>query len=367
MFSLTAVHSDGSLLRLAVDGLTSGLVIADEKNRVVLVNRRAQRMLGYEETELVGQSIDLILAQPNRIHEAFFREAIPMESSDRTMAVVQNSVAIRKDGTDFPVDMSLHTLESELGKYVLANIHESTERQITELAQANQAAMERLMLVGQLSGGVAHEIRTPLSVIRNDVYFLQSLGEQLGPDATDAIQEISEALGKATRIVGELLDFTRQPVSRRVSVKLSSILTAALKSYRLPSSVRVLSTEAIDDDIVQVDPEQVERILINLLRNAVQAMREKGTIEFQYGDDDKTIWLEVIDDGPGISESDQHRVFDPLFTTKATGIGLGLAISLRYAKTNRGDLTVCNRTTGGACFRLSLPRGFLSTESNDHE
>jgi PAS domain S-box-containing protein len=324
-------------------------------------------MLGYQEVDLIGQPIDVVVVQPSRIHEMIFGETCSMESAVRQMTSVQNSLAVRKDGTDFPVDISLNPIETELGNFVLASICDATERKRAELAQANNAAIERLMLVGQLSGGVAHEIRTPLSVIRNDVYFLQSLGDRFGPDAREAIQEISEALGKATRIVNELLDFTRQTASQPISVRLSSILAAALMSYRLPSSVKVLTTEMIGDCFVQADPEQIERILINLLRNAVQAMREKGTIEIRCGEDDQTVWLEVIDDGPGVIESDRHRVFDPLFTTKATGIGLGLAISLRYAKSNRGDLTVCNRSNGGACFRLSLPRGFPATEANDHE
>ncbi len=226
----------------------------------------------------------------------------------------------------------------------------------------NQAALDRLMIIGQLASGVAHEIRTPLSIIRNDVYFLQSLGDRLGPEASEAIQEISEALTKANHIVAELLDFTRMPIQHPETVQLASILASALKSYRLPPGIHLRTSDDINHYLVQANSEQVERILINLLRNAVQAMHEKGVIKINCAADSVTVWLDLQDDGPGISVSDRQRVFDPLFTTKSTGIGLGLTISLRYAKSNGGDLTVQNRSQGGACFRLTLPRGQPSRE-----
>ncbi len=367
MSSLSAIHSKESLLRLAFDGSPAGLIIADEKRRIVLVNQAAERLFGYEAEELLGQPIEILLSQSNRNASVLFCEQGQMELLEQQVTVEKYAIARRRDNTEFPVDISLHRIESEQGGLVLANILDATKRQGTELAQANHSAIERLILVGQLSGGVAHEIRTPLSVIRNDVYFLQSLGDRLGSDAHEAIQEICEALGKANRIVGELLDFTRQPVSHPAVVKLSRILEAALKSYRLPSSVKLSVAQSIKIFTVQAEVGQVERILINLLRNAVQAMSEKGTIEIQCDGDDQTVWMDVVDDGPGLSERDRNRVFDPLFTTKATGIGLGLAISLRYARSNRGDLTVCNRPMRGACFRLALPRGSQSIEANDHE
>lgn len=221
----------------------------------------------------------------------------------------------------------------------------------------NQEVKDRLVIIGQLACSVAHEIRTPLSIIRNDIYFLQTLGDRLGPEASEAIQEISEALAKANRIVAELLDYTRMPIVRPETVSMASILESALKSYRLPPTTRLRTAESINQYFVQANAEQIERVLINLLRNAVQAMHEKGTIEIDCGADAMRSWIEVKDDGPGIPESDQHRVFDPLFTTKSTGIGLGLTISLRYAKNNSGDLTVEKRSGGGTCFRLTLPRG----------
>jgi two-component system sensor kinase FixL len=361
------MYSNEFLLRLAIDGVSSGLAIIDEQSRVAIANRSFLRMFGFEAGEIVGQSIDRLFTLPVGILQGTTCESRRTEELDRSTATEQRSVGWRKDGTEFPISISLNAIESEHGTFVMANVVEATNFLASDSGQANQAAMERLMIVGQLAGGVAHEIRTPLSVMRNDVYFLQSLGDRLGPEATEAIQEISDALARANRIVAELLDFTRAPVNRPGTVKLSCILAAALKSYRLPSTVTLRTAESIEQCLVQADSEQVERILINLLRNAVQAMHEKGTIELECGGDSGTVWLDVIDDGPGIKESDRQRIFDPLFTTKLTGIGLGLAISLRYAKSNQGDLTVQSRSHGGACFRLTLPRGLPLRASHGHE
>ncbi len=264
--------------------------------------------------------------------------------------------ARRKDGSEVAVDISLHPINTAGGMFVLANILDATDRRRATRQRESRQATEHLALMGQLVGGVAHEIRTPLCVIRNDAYYLQTMADQLNQEGVECIQEINEAVGKAERIVNELLDYTREPVASRLAPTcLADLIESAVGDVVIARTIELRLPEVGADLIVEVDREQIERILINLIRNAVQALNNSGIVEIRVGRAAQSVWIEVADNGPGIPASEKEHVFDPLFTTKPSGIGLGLAVSRRYARGNGGSLTVSDNQNRGTCFRLSLP------------
>jgi signal transduction histidine kinase len=119
--------------------------------------------------------------------------------------------------------------------------------------------------------------------------------------------------------------------------------------------------------MVEVDHDQIQRVLANLVTNAVEATGSGGVVEISVGQDARDVWIEVADNGPGISPADRERVFDPLYTTKPTGVGLGLALSRRYVEGNRGSLRVTDCDSGGACFRLTLPRWANKHDRSEEE
>jgi len=367
MLKLDDIFCDEEVCRQIVDTSPVGTVITDKNGVIQKINHRAQRMFGYASEDLVGRSIEFLAPVLNRFQEIVNAQYGNTEQSGPASKDEEALWAKRKDGSDIPIDVDLVLIDSpQHGRLVLANIVDATARRQVETDRVNRVTLDRLALIGQLSGGIAHEIRTPLSVIRNDIYFLQSQADRLGPEANEAIQEINTSLGKAIRIVTELLDFAREPVIRPSSTTMLTILSAALKSYPLPPGVVLSIDNSLAKLAVRADAEQIERILINLLRNAVQAINEHGKIEIRGQVDKESISIDVIDSGPGIADINLQRVFDPLYTTKATGIGLGLAISQRYAERNQGILAVVANPQGGACFRLTLPRAALPIEHH-HE
>ncbi len=348
------VFSDPRIFHLIVEASPAGMVIADAKGKIVLVNDQAETILGYSRQEMVGRPVEMLIPEVHHSAHISARESYSKDPRARQMSAGRDLFAKRKDGTQVAVDISLHPLKTESGTYVLANILDATDRQQANRDRESRQALERLALLGQLAGGVAHEIRTPLCVIRNDVYYLKILADKLGLEGAECVQEIDQAVGKAERIVSELLDFTGDPPCRLVQVKVADLIHSAISHAAVPKEVQLMMPDLGDDWIVEADQEQIERALINLLRNAIQAMNESGIIEIKVGKGDGLTWIEVADDGPGILPSDLERIFEPLFTTKPTGIGLGLAVSRRYATRSGGSLTVADQQRNGASFRLTL-------------
>lgn len=354
----SAFFSDERLFRLIVQASPAGLLLVDRQGRIVLASQRALEFFGYDESELVGQPVENLIPNAHRASHQGQLARYMSHPQTRPMAAGRDLFALRRDGSEFPVDISLHPLTIDSQTYVLANILDATDRRRAEREAERRQSLERLALLGQLAGGVAHEIRTPLGVIRNDVYYLQTLAEQLGPEGVECVEEITQAVGKANRIVSELLDFTHEPRSNPTSVTLKAILAEALQDYPLPDTVEfeLPDEELLRQISVNADREQIARILTNLFRNSVQAMNGQGKISVSCRFDVHRASLTVCDTGPGIPKEYRQKVFEPLFTTKANGIGLGLAVSQRYAVRNSGQLELLSDHLDGACFRLTLPR-----------
>lgn len=216
-----------------------------------------------------------------------------------------------------------------------------------------QERAERLAAIGALAGGVAHELRNPLGVITNAVYFLRSAQPAASDDARDAYDEINRGLATSNRLTSELLDYVREPKREETAFPLSEVIEAALADIELPASIQ-LSAEQVDA-VGRADKGQVTQILGNLFRNAAEAMPDGGRLTLVASRRDNTVVLELEDTGAGIAVEDLERVFEPLFSRKTRGIGLGLAVSRRYAELNHGRLEVESQLGHGATFRLTLP------------
>lgn len=353
--SSVSIRYDENLLYSIIEASPAGMLIVDQDGKIVLVNRAAEEHFGHGEGELLGKTIEVLIPSTFSGAHSAHRARYMAQPEHRPMAAGRNLFGKRKDGSEFPVDISLHPIVVRDQPMVLANVLDATDRRRAEQEREQRLAMERLALLGQLAGGVAHEIRTPLCVIRNDAYFLRMLAENLGPEAKECIDEIDEAVGKAERIVSELLDFTRDPESERQNVSVESLISRAIQDAVIPDAIE-LERSGDESTMVRVDPDQIGRTLLNLIRNGYQAVGDSGTLYITTTTLEHFISIDVVDSGPGIEIENLNRIFEPLFTTKPKGIGLGLAVSRRYAERNDGTLTAQNDDTLGACFQLTIPR-----------
>ena len=252
----------------------------------------------------------------------------------------------------------------------LRELHDGLEIQVQERtrelrdAQEQLVRREKLAVLGQMAGGVSHELRNPLGLISNAVYYL----EMVNPDADDTTKEylhmISSEVHNADKIISDLLDFGRTRPAEREEIAVSALVDRALERRPPPEGVQV--TTQIGDDLppAYVDPHQIELVLGNLVTNAYQAMPDGGqlTISARRGDprgrpagDRPDVSISITDTGCGISPENMEKLFEPLFTTKARGIGLGLAVSRNLAQANGGTIEVESTEGEGSTFTVILP------------
>jgi signal transduction histidine kinase len=232
------------------------------------------------------------------------------------------------------------------------------EQTLTALRETQEQLVrrEKLAMLGQLASGVGHELRNPLGVMANAVYYL----EMVQADAPTDVQEyhgiLRAQIGLAEKIVGDLLDFSRLRPPRRDVVAIGELVAEQRARLALPPGVTVRVDVPSDLPLVSVDAVQIGQIVFNLLMNAAQVLEERGgTITVTAAADDAAVALHVGDDGPGVPAELRAKIFEPLFTTKARGIGLGLAVSRSLAESNGGALTLDDADGRGARFTLTMP------------
>ena len=231
-----------------------------------------------------------------------------------------------------------------------------------EDAQERLVRKEKLAVLGELSGSVAHELRNPLGIIKNSIYFLRLTQKMVDDKAKEHLSLIDREIKRSDRIIGELLDYAKEPTAQTEPVPITQVIDASLDLLDVPESIEL----KYDADTflnnqgeplkVQVDQGQIERVLGNLLTNAFQAMPDGGTLHIEGEDAQADVWLRITDTGVGIEEEDLQKIFEPLFTRKIYGIGLGLPLSLRYVHMNGGKLTCDSEVDKGTTFHIHLPK-----------
>ena len=218
-------------------------------------------------------------------------------------------------------------------------------------AQEELLRKERLATLGQIAGGVAHELRNPLAVMKNSIYYLTMI---LPADARveKHLRMLEREIGNANHIVADLLDFARVRPPERTATSLTALVGDILDRTTLPGSVTLVLALAPDLPAVHVDPYHVEQVLHNLVTNAVQAMPDGGTLRVETGLAADKVFVAVSDTGVGIPPEVLSKIFQPLFTTKTKGTGLGLALTKNLAESNGGIVSVETTAGLGSCFTV---------------
>jgi len=225
-----------------------------------------------------------------------------------------------------------------------------------EEMQDQMVRQEKLVVLGQLAGGVGHELRNPLGAIKNAVYFLNMVLEKPEPEVKESLEILDKEVARSEIIISSLLDFARTKPPKKRKININERIRESLSHIAVPDNVKV--NDQLDSTLptVLVDPDQLDRVFENITLNAVQAMPDGGELTLK-SESPSTEWVTVsiTDTGVGISEDKMKKLFEPLFTTKAKGIGLGLAVSRTLTEANRGEITAHSEVGKGSTFTVKLP------------
>lgn len=250
----------------------------------------------------------------------------------------------------------LKTIEEDL-RSSRAEMEKRIEERARELKTAQNALLrkERLVVLGQLTGGLAHQIRTPLTAISNAAAVVRrKLGSAIDPDTQTALAILNEEVWEANRIITDLIDFARvrPPSSMEVAVdKLVDLALAAVPSVegidvvkQIPAGLRAW-----------VDERQMRDALANVIRNGYEAMCEQGELTIIAAHDGASVLISIRDNGPGLGDDAASHLFEPLLTTKALGLGLGLPTAKALIENQGGSILYAGKPGAGACFEIRIP------------
>ena len=240
-----------------------------------------------------------------------------------------------------------------------SRLEDTVAQRTQELKNAQEALLrqERLAALGQVAGGIAHELRNPLGVITNATTFLTMIQPAADEKVKEYIGIIQGEAEKSQKIISDLLNFTRGHSEKRMPVAIEEIIGNALAQTPPPSSVRVSIAVPSELPLIEVNATQIEQVFNNLILNAYQAMFNGGDLEIRasVNSDGDRILVEVTDTGEGIPPDNIDKIFEPLFTTKTKGFGLGLSLSKKNIESNHGKIEVKSQPGAGTTFILSFP------------
>jgi two-component system sensor histidine kinase PilS (NtrC family) len=339
---------------LILESVGSGLIAVDPEGRITAFNRAAESITGVEAREALGQLWEAVLG--GGVDLAQVRAAV---ADERAPAPRYEFQLRRRDGRQIPVGISFWPIRSGQGQVVgLIGVCQDLSA-IKEMEERMRQA-DRLATVGRLSANLAHEIRNPLASISGAV---EALARELPRDeARNRLVEIvlreSERLN---HIVADFLEYARpaplNPIEANVAEILDEVLLL-LEHRPLPSDLKVVR-EYGDPLPARVDPQWVRQALWNLCLNAVQSMPEGGELRVggrrlpTAGPGRLQLW--ITDTGCGIPESDLPHIFEPFYSTKPEGSGIGLALVYRVVQDHGGHIEVRSRIGEGTTFTLHLP------------
>src|SRR5260221_115799 len=369
--SAESLRAAEAKFRGLLESAPAPVVVVNQEGRIVLVNAQAEETFGYRREDLLGQPMDILV--PERLREKCleYRTMFLRGPQRSPMGTTLEIYGLRREGSEFPVEIKLSMLETEEGLWGCAAIRDLTERRKLE-QQFRQA--QKMESIGTLAGGIAHDFNNLLTVILS---YSSYLAEEL-PSVSKyhrAAEQVHLAAERGAALTRQMLAFSRRQVFQLRVLSVNDIIGNLLKMLQriIGEHIEVRATLAEDLGSVKCDPGQLEQVLMNLSVNARDAMPEGGrlTLETQNVELDDHfvrahigsapgphILLTLTDTGMGMDTETQARIFEPFFTTKGPGHGTGLGLAMVYGviKQSGGYIWVSSDIGKGTSFKIYLPQ-----------
>ena len=342
-----------------IQSIGSGIIIAEMNDTITYINRAGERMLGYPKEELIGKPFDIFgLREKQSVIPSFLNN--PDDLDTRKEGWMR-----KKDHTEFPVGFTINNHLSirgeKIGKIVvfrdLTNVYKIQEEILR---------MDRLVSLGKLASGIAHELRNPLAGIKTTA---QALGEEMSGDDSrrEYLLRITKEIDRLNDLLKTFFSFAKPQNLNLVHCHIKDIINEIIPfliKEIADKGIRFIETYHSQLPKVKVDKTQMHQVFLNLFLNAIQAMPNGGELKIEAhpilstsseGFKQKFVKVVISDTGRGIPPPIVHKIFDPFFTTKPKGIGLGLSITYQIIKKHGGTIKVESQWEKGTSFIMNLP------------
>jgi len=391
--------------RTIFENVNDEIIYLDKYGKVIDVNPRVEDIFGYKREEVIGKNFTKLgifsmknLPKMVKLFSGVARgkvislmeveikskdgRLIPIEASTRLVkksGKIQGILIIARDITerkrmereirDKSEQLEVQNEELRAANEELRATEEELRAANEELQAANEELKEaqeklirseRLAAIGQLAGGVGHDLRNPLGAIKNAIYYVRgkvakSELVQKEPRVMQFLDIIDDEINSANKIINDLLGFSRVGKPAVSPSRIESVIDEALSRTTIPGNIEL--TKKLDAGLpeLKIDTDQIRQVLVNMIINAVEAMPEGGKLTIGTRKKDKFLEVVIADTGCGIPQENVGKIFDPLFTTKAKGIGLGLAVCKAIIERHEGHVEVESEVGKGSTFTIKLP------------
>lgn len=350
-----------------INAVPDAIITIDEAGSIRFFSTAAERMFQYKAEEVIGQNVKILMPAPYSIEHDGYLERYLRTGEKRIIGLGRIVVGRRKDGSTFPIELAVGEALAK-GKHVFTGLirdiseRQATERQLHEL-QSDLLHVSRVSAMGELASALAHELNQPLTAISNYLMAARQLIER-GPDqaarAGDIIGKSIDQAMRAGQIIRQLRNFVRKGEVDRAPEQIDKVVDEACALALVGAKekgIRVIIERKAELPSIPVDRIQIQQVIINLIRNAIDAMdgKERRELTIRIAPAQPGVRISVIDTGSGIPDGMEHKIFEAFSTSKAAGMGIGLSISRTIVEAHGGELWFEGNPAGGTIFHLSLP------------
>lgn len=371
----TELRSREAHLQSILGTVPDAMVVIDESGLIESFSSTAERMFGHGAAEVIGRNVSLLMPPPYREQHDSYLQRYLATGERRIIGIGRVVVGQRKDGSTFPIELAVGEAHHSGRRIFTGFVRDLSERQERERrlheVQSELVHLARISELGQMASALAHEINQPLAAVMN---YAQAAQMQLTSGNTgklgDWLRKIGEQAERASAIITRLRSFTKKGTAEQQPENLSKLIQEAsalalIGTKRAGIKAQLRLSE--DAETALVDKVQIQQVLVNLIRNAAEAMADGPTPELVVATralaDAEAVEVMVADRGPGLAEEIRRTLFQPFQTTKASGLGIGLSISRSIIEAHGGRLWAEDNPGGGTIFRFTVPAARHAAQS----
>ena len=338
--------------RAIVESAVDGIVVIDAHGRIEAFNPAAERLFGYDEREVVGRNVNILMPSPYHEEHDIYLARYLATGVQKIIRIGREVKGLRQDGTTFPVHLSVGEMMVNGERKFTGILHDLTARVRIEEQLREQSTLARL---GEMAAVLAHEVKNPLAGIRGAI---QVIGGRLPEGSRDAAmtKEIVSRIDALNELMTDLLLFARPPQPRPTAVEVAVLVVTTADLLREDPALKGVLVQ-VDGTAppIEADPELLKIVFQNLMVNSAHAMQGQGTIRIAVKTVDNACHIAFSDTGPGIPPEILGKIFTPFFTTKSRGSGLGLPTAKRLIEAHRGSISIDCPPAGGTTVTIQLP------------